>query len=82
MKKVAPDVVRICRWIIRQREKTQRLDARGQKVPEYGLMPPGVTRRLGPICISAFQRRPVLCGLEGMRPTALPILAIRPRRRF
>ena len=43
MKKVAPDVVRICQWVIRQREKTKRLDARGQKVPEYGLMPPGVT---------------------------------------
>ncbi len=43
MKKVAPEVVRICQWVIRQREKTKRLDARGQKVPEYGLTPPGVT---------------------------------------
>jgi hypothetical protein len=43
MEKVAPEVVRVCRWIIRQREKTKRLDARGRKVPEYGLMPPGVT---------------------------------------
>ncbi len=43
MQKVAPDAVRICRWVMRQREKTKRLDARGQKVPEYGLMPPGVS---------------------------------------
>ena len=43
MKKVAPEVARICQWVIRQREKTKRPDARGRKVPEYGLMPPGVT---------------------------------------
>jgi hypothetical protein len=43
LRKVAPDVARICRWVIRQREKTKRLDARGDKVPEYGLTPPGVT---------------------------------------
>ena len=29
--------------MIRQRAKTKRLDASGQKVPEYGLMPPGVS---------------------------------------
>jgi hypothetical protein len=43
MQKVAPDTVRICQWVIRQRSKTKRLDAHGQKVPEYGLMPPGVS---------------------------------------
>jgi hypothetical protein len=43
MRNVAPDVVRICKWIMRQREKTQLLDARGEKTPEYGLMPPGVS---------------------------------------
>jgi hypothetical protein len=42
-KKVAPQVARVCQWIMRQREKTKRLDARGQKVPEYGLMTPGVS---------------------------------------
>jgi len=43
LRKVAPDVARICRWVMRQREKTKRLDARGERVPEYGLTPPGVT---------------------------------------
>jgi hypothetical protein len=43
MRKVAPDVSRICRWIIRQREKTKLLDAQGEKTPGYGLMPPGVS---------------------------------------
>jgi hypothetical protein len=43
LRKVAPDVSRICRWIIRQREKTKLLDASGEKTPGYGLMPPGVS---------------------------------------
>lgn len=43
LRQVAPEVARICQWIARQREKTKRLDARGQKVLEYGLMTPGVS---------------------------------------
>jgi len=39
---IAPQIVKSCRWIIRQTEKTKRLDARGQRLPEYGLVPPGV----------------------------------------
>ncbi|MCX6375748.1 MAG: hypothetical protein NTU88_06905, partial [Armatimonadetes bacterium] len=42
MKQMAPAVARVCDWIIKQRHKTMNLDARGQRVPEYGLMPPGV----------------------------------------
>lgn len=42
LQKVAPQVARACRWIVQQREKTQRLDPRGEKLPEYGLLPPGV----------------------------------------
>ena len=38
----APELMRVSRWIIAQRDKTKRLDARGEKVPEYSLMPPGV----------------------------------------
>ncbi len=40
---VAPQLVRACQWIVAQRAKTKRRDADGHKVPEYGLMPPGVT---------------------------------------
>jgi hypothetical protein len=43
MQKVAPDAVRICQWVMRQRAKTKRLDASGRRVPEYGLAPPGVS---------------------------------------
>lgn len=42
MKQVAPEVDRVCNWVAAQREKTKKLDAGGAKVPEYGLMPPGV----------------------------------------
>ncbi len=42
MRGVAPEVSRLCRWILAQREKTQQQDAFGQPYPEYGLMPPGV----------------------------------------
>jgi hypothetical protein len=43
LRKVAPQVVHICQWVMRQRAKTKRLDAKGEKAPEYGLFPPGVT---------------------------------------
>ena len=39
---IAPEILKSCRWIVRQTEKTQRLDASDQPVPEYGLAPPGV----------------------------------------
>ena len=42
MKSVAPKVAKVCDWIIAQREKTKRVTPNGQKVPEYGLVPPGV----------------------------------------
>jgi hypothetical protein len=40
--RIAPKLVKACRWIQRQTEKTRRIDAQGEKVPEYGLAPPGV----------------------------------------
>lgn len=42
LRRVAPEVARVCHWIVRQTQKTKHRDARGQPVPEYGLMPPGV----------------------------------------
>ncbi|MHB8973404.1 MAG: hypothetical protein ACYC4N_23440, partial [Pirellulaceae bacterium] len=41
--KIAPEVARLCKWVVAQRAKTKLLDGRGAKVPEYGLFPPGVT---------------------------------------
>jgi hypothetical protein len=64
LKKVAPEVVRICQWITRQREKTKRLDARGQKVPEYGLFPPGVTADWDRYAYRLFNDAQFYAGLE------------------
>jgi hypothetical protein len=40
--KIAPEVLKSCRWILRQTEKTKSHDPRGERMPEYGLTPPGV----------------------------------------
>jgi hypothetical protein len=42
MQRVAPAVENVCRWIVRQRQKTMKRVRNGEPVPEYGLMPPGV----------------------------------------
>lgn len=42
MRQVAPAVESVCRWIVRQRQKTMKRLPNGEPVPEYGLMPPGV----------------------------------------
>jgi hypothetical protein len=43
LRKIAPEVVRICQWVMHQRAKTKSLDAHGRSVPEFGLAPPGVS---------------------------------------
>ncbi|MBC7327929.1 NPCBM/NEW2 domain-containing protein [bacterium] len=42
LKEVADKVARVCDWITKQREKTKAYDIKGEKMPEWGLMPPGV----------------------------------------
>jgi hypothetical protein len=42
LREAAPTVDRACRWVMAQRDKTKRLDVNGERVPEYGLVPPGV----------------------------------------
>ena len=41
MDRVASKVVDACRWVLNERKGTMKLDARGQHVPEYGLLPAG-----------------------------------------
>ena len=65
MKRIAPDVARVCQWIVRQREKTKKLDVHGQKVPEYGLMPPGVTADWGRYAYRFFNDAQYCAGLAG-----------------
>ncbi|HOK09765.1 MAG TPA: NPCBM/NEW2 domain-containing protein [Candidatus Hydrogenedens sp.] len=40
--KYADKLSRVCDWIMAQCEKTKKMEGNGDKVPEYGLMPPGV----------------------------------------
>ncbi|MCC6443994.1 MAG: NPCBM/NEW2 domain-containing protein [Armatimonadetes bacterium] len=42
LQKAAPEVARVCQWVIEQRRKTMQTRASGEKAPEYGLMPPGI----------------------------------------
>ena len=42
MKRNASEIDRVCRWVIAQRSMTKKTDARGDRLPEYGLMPPGL----------------------------------------
>jgi hypothetical protein len=41
MQRSAPRIVAACRWIATQRKLTQKQDARGRRVPDYGLLPSG-----------------------------------------
>ena len=64
MQRIAPEVSRVCQWIVRQRAKTKRFDVRGQKVPEYGLMPPGVTADWNRYAYRFFNDAQYCAGLE------------------
>lgn len=39
---IAPELKRVGRWILRQTQKTRKLEPDGHAKPEFGLMPPGV----------------------------------------
>ncbi|MBN2023666.1 MAG: NPCBM/NEW2 domain-containing protein [Pirellulales bacterium] len=60
----AANLARTCQWVIRQRAKTQRTDARGHNVPEYGLMPPGVSADWNRFAYRFFNDAQYYAGLE------------------
>jgi len=41
MQHAAPHIVDACQWIIEQRKTTEKLDEKGNRIPEYGLLPAG-----------------------------------------
>jgi len=63
--KVAPEVARVCQWIVQQREKTQKINAYGEKVPEYGLMPPGVAADWNRFGYRSYNQGNFYAGLYG-----------------
>ena len=62
--RAAPVLARACKWIVRQRAKTKRLDPTGEKTPEYGLMPPGVTADWNRYAYRFFNEAYYCAGLE------------------
>jgi hypothetical protein len=64
LRRVAPEVARVCEWVVRQREKTKRLGANGEKVPDYGLMPPGVVADWGVYAHRFFMDAHYCAGLQ------------------
>ncbi len=64
LKAHAPQVARVCRWIVAQRAKTRLTDGRGRKVPEYGLFPPGVTADWNRFAYRFFNDAQYCVGLE------------------
>ena len=64
LKRIAPEVARVCNWIVAQRAKTKRMDARGQKMPEYGLVPPGVAADWNRFAYRFFQEAHYCAGLR------------------
>jgi hypothetical protein len=42
LQSVAPKLEKASNWIVSQLEKTKRMNSSGEKLPEYGLFPPGV----------------------------------------
>ncbi|MHC4671677.1 MAG: NPCBM/NEW2 domain-containing protein [Planctomycetota bacterium] len=62
--RVAPKVANVVQWLARQCEKTKRLDVRGNKVPEYGLAPPGVAADWGRYAYRFYQEAHYYAGLQ------------------
>ncbi len=63
-RQIAPEVARVCQWVAAQRAKTRMLDARGERVPEYGLMPPGVSADWARFAYRFFNEAQYCAGLE------------------
>lgn len=42
MKHNSAEIDRVCHWVMAQRAMTMKTDSRGNRFPEYGLMPPGL----------------------------------------
>lgn len=64
LRRNAPQVADVCRWIQRQREMTSRVDAVLGPVPEYGLVPPGVSADWGLYTYRFFNQGYYCAGLR------------------
>jgi hypothetical protein len=63
---VADKPAGLCRWVMAQLEKTRRTRPSGDRVPEYGLMPPGVQADWDAYAYYFYANSYFLAGLEAM----------------
>ena len=66
LKSVSCTLKKACEWIIRERSYTKRLDANGEKMPEYGLVPPGVLADWGRYAYYFYAQGYFYAALEAM----------------
>ncbi|MGB9797182.1 MAG: NPCBM/NEW2 domain-containing protein, partial [bacterium] len=59
-------VAKVCKWIIKQREKTKVKDYKGEPLPEFGLMPPGVAADWNRFAYRFFNQAHYYAGLAEM----------------
>jgi hypothetical protein len=64
LERIAPQILKSCRRIVRQTEKTRRLDVHGQRVPEYGLVPPKMLADWNRYAHYCYANAPFCVGLE------------------
>lgn len=65
LRQSAPEVGRVCRWVVLQREKTKQVNARMDKVMEYGLVPPGVVADWSVFAYRVYALAHYYAGLAG-----------------
>lgn len=63
LKQNAQAIMKVCSWIAQQLDKTKKLNAKGEKYPEYGLMPPGVVADWNRFAYRTFMEGHYFAGL-------------------
>ncbi len=64
LKKNAPELARVAKWVMQQRARTKLKDVHGEKLPEYGLMTPGVSADWNRYCYRFFNDAQYFAGLR------------------
>lgn len=64
LKRNAQAIMKSCLWITKQLVKTKKLNSRGEKYPEYGLMPPGVVADWNRFAYRTFMEGHYFAGLH------------------
>lgn len=60
----AQAIANLCSWIVRQTDKTKKVNAKGERYPEYGLVPPGVVADWNRFAYRTFMEGHYFAGLH------------------